>query len=215
MLAFDTALVKPGNIFVDSYNLLYLGDYGLLSRDYRPDETSEKMAITGTIAYLSPERLQDLSPEVLIAEVDNYITEKSKLYQSVTCAVIAPKVFGQKGDIWAVGVILLEIMAGRHPFDKTSLSTEELITKIINAEINVREMVKDRGYSMELVIFVEKCLQVGIDETGEPTRWGYAEIEKSEVFSNKVDELVGNSHLKNKELDKVINELTKGINKIL
>ena len=199
--------VKPGNVFVDNDNVITVGDFGLLSRDYSSDETG--IATTGTIAYLSPERLTLEKVDNLNAEEYAFITRIIKKGVSTTSSgLIGPKVYGQAGDIWSVGIIALEAMAGRHPFYKNDENIElrELTSRITETKINVQDFVKNKGYSPELVDFVTKCLDAGMNE-GKPTRWGYDEISQHPIMLRKG--LDGSANWK--ERYAIVGPLTKGL----
>ena len=186
--------VKPGNVFVDNDNVITVGDFGLLSRDYSSDERG--IATTGTIAYLSPERLTLEKVDKLDAKEYAFITRTIKKGVSTTSSsgLIGPKVYGQAGDIWSVGIIALEAMAGRHPFYENGEDIElrELTSRITETKINVQDFVKNKGYSPELIDFVTKCLDPGMNE-GKPTRWGYEEISQHPIMLRTVycNDIVG------------------------
>ena len=90
--------LKPGNIFLmhlngvkDINNLVpKLGDFGL-ARQVTKKEHLKLTADRGTYPYMPPERL---------------ILENGEV----------PK-YGLSTDMWAMGVILLEMFRGEHPFD--------------------------------------------------------------------------------------------------
>ena len=89
-----------------------------------------------------------------------------------------------KGDIWALGVVLLELMAGRYPF-----RNEHMVDSIRKDPICVKQIVGAGQYSDELCLFVQNCLKRGVNERGEPDRWALPEIEaylkKLEVYEDR------------------------------
>ena len=89
-----------------------------------------------------------------------------------------------KGDIWALGVVLLELMAGKYPF-----RDDHIVDSIINDPICVKGIVGAGQYSDELCQFVQNCLKRGVNGRGEPDRWALPEIEaylkKLEVYENR------------------------------
>ena len=89
-----------------------------------------------------------------------------------------------KGDIWALGVVLLELMAGNYPF-----RNENIVDSIKKDPICVKQIVGAGKYSDELCQFVQNCLKRGVNKRGEPDRWGLPEIEiylkKLEVYEDR------------------------------
>ncbi len=83
--------LKPSNIMIDKEGNAFVADYGIARVDNQPGEhLTETGAAVGTPAYMSPEQAR------AIDDLDNLT------------------------DIYALGVILFEMLAGQHPFPKNS-----------------------------------------------------------------------------------------------
>ena len=76
---------------------------------------------------------------------------------------IAPEAFeGRselKSDVWSLGVMLLEMVEGRHPF--AALSVEEAKQRILNGE--PPSLASSNG-SSECIDFVNQCLKRNVTE---------------------------------------------------
>ncbi len=86
--------VKPANLMLDSLGTLKIADFGLARSISLPsgtiEEQSEQATIAGTLPYMAPEQLH--SPDQL----------------------------DQRVDIYAIGVVLYQLLSGAFPFEVTS-----------------------------------------------------------------------------------------------
>lgn len=94
--------LKPANVMLDSSGRAYVVDFGL-AKELRVDGGSMSGAVKGTPKYMAPEQAEG----------------RSELMDGRT-------------DIWALGVILYEMLAGRPPFEDDNI--HRLLGKIINDE---------------------------------------------------------------------------------
>ena len=124
--------LKPANILFDNFGLAKITDFGL-SKIMEP--TSSNLELTsqgaGTYWYLPPE-----------------------------CFVVGPSppTISSKVDVWAVGVLLFQMLYGRKPFGH-DLSQSHLVKEnvIINARTLVipsKPVVSDEGKA-----FIRRCLE--------------------------------------------------------
>jgi serine/threonine protein kinase len=94
--------LKPANVMLDSSGRAYVVDFGL-AKELRVDGGSMSGAVKGTPKYMAPEQAEG----------------RSELMDGRT-------------DVWALGVILYEMLAGRPPFEDENI--HRLLSKIINDE---------------------------------------------------------------------------------
>ncbi len=94
--------LKPANVMLDSSGRAYVVDFGL-AKELRVEGGSMSGAVKGTPKYMAPEQAEG----------------RSELMDGRT-------------DVWALGVILYEMLAGRPPFEDENI--HRLLSKIINDE---------------------------------------------------------------------------------
>jgi serine/threonine protein kinase len=119
--------LKPANILLDEHGEPMVSDFGLAKFPDAEADLTQPGRILGTPAYMSPEQAAGHSWKV---------TEAS--------------------DVWALGVILYELLAGRRPF--TGAKGEELAQQVITADPPSLRLIKpilDR----DLEDIVLKCLR--------------------------------------------------------
>jgi serine/threonine protein kinase/formylglycine-generating enzyme required for sulfatase activity len=95
--------VKPSNILIDQSNRCWLTDFGLALHE---DDVGRRMGsnqLIGTIAYMSPEQ----------ARGEGHLVDG-------------------RADIFALGIILYEMLSGARPFEGSS--GQELLHKIVRSE---------------------------------------------------------------------------------
>ena len=122
--------LKPRNILVGSGNRAYVTDFGLAKSLGKNVNLSltGSGAVVGTPAYMSPEQAQGLE------RVD------------------------WRTDIWSLGVILYEIMAGRTPF--TGDSPIEILMKVVKDPVTPPLEVADSAAALGLDSMIEGiCLK--------------------------------------------------------
>ena len=73
--------------------------------------------------------------------------------------IINGKMYNKKSDIWALGIILYEIITLKYPFPKGNIMLT--FQKISNGEINE---IKNTNFSKELIDLIYKILKVNPDE---------------------------------------------------
>ncbi len=83
--------IKPANILVDLHDVAKIADFGLARTEAAGDTLTLSGEVMGTLAYMSPEQL-------------------SASREAIT----------RRSDIYALGVTLYEIIAGRRPYEETS-----------------------------------------------------------------------------------------------
>ncbi|NUM33343.1 MAG: protein kinase [Candidatus Brocadiae bacterium] len=119
--------IKPGNILVDTSGKPLIMDFGLARKqDVKQSLTMSGVAL-GTPSYMSPEQAQGKLKEIHIPS-----------------------------DIYSVGAVLYELLAGRPPFVGTSLA-ETLQAVIYNEPVPLRELIPGLPVHVETICM--KCLE--------------------------------------------------------
>eukprot|EP01022_Parablepharisma_sp_SALTPOND_P033504 TRINITY_DN88881_c1_g1_i1.p1 TRINITY_DN88881_c1_g1~~TRINITY_DN88881_c1_g1_i1.p1 ORF type:complete len:673 (+),score=32.44 TRINITY_DN88881_c1_g1_i1:88-2019(+) len=106
--------LKPANILMKSFhniaNAIKIADFGLCTQlDYDSDMSPTERC--GTRCYMAPEQIQGKSYWKVIHEIIQY---------------------KQGIDIWAAGIIMYILLAGKHPFYQRKEKTTKYLTKMIN-----------------------------------------------------------------------------------
>jgi serine/threonine protein kinase len=118
--------LKPGNILFDAEGEPRVTDFGLAKKRYSGDLTSTQ-TVMGTPEYMSPEQAMGES-----------------------------KYVGPQADIWALGVIMYEMLTGKRPFEATNkLEAIRLVTQ--HHQLGMRTIIP--SIPQELDLIVAKCLE--------------------------------------------------------
>jgi serine/threonine-protein kinase len=119
--------LKPSNILINSRGEPLVSDFGLARLAESDIELTRTGAVLGTPAYMAPEQAAGLNKEV-----------------------------GPAADVWALGVILFELLAGRRPF--LGNDGDEIRHQILQADPpRLRFVLPDVDRSVETI--VSKCLE--------------------------------------------------------
>jgi serine/threonine protein kinase len=134
--------IKPENIMVDEFGVVILVDWGLAramsSGDNRPDASKTSTGLVkGTPLYMSPEQIVSSS-----AALDG------------------------RSDLFAMGVILYEVLVGKTPFDATDAYA--ILAKIKRGKfISPREARSDIPRPLESIVI--KALEIEADKRYQST----------------------------------------------
>jgi serine/threonine protein kinase len=119
--------LKPGNILLDEQGEPLVSDFGLAKVPDAPADLTHPGRVLGTPAYMSPEQTAGHSWKV-----------------------------SEASDIWALGVILYELLAGSRPF--VGAKGEQLARQVMSSEPTALHLIKP-GIDRKLEAIVFKCLQ--------------------------------------------------------
>ncbi len=117
--------LKPANILIDTESEPYVTDFGLAKLADTDSELTRSSAMMGTPRYMSPEQCRGENANISTAS-----------------------------DIFALGVILYEMVAGRVPFDGDS--TLEVIRKVNNDSVPTLALPSSKR---DLATICLKCLE--------------------------------------------------------
>ncbi len=124
--------LKPSNILVDAFGAPKVLDFGIAratEREAGDTETGTELGQTpGTLAYMSPEQLGG-----------------------------DPSLLDTRTDVYSLGVVLFELLAGRSPYDLEGRSTLERV-RIIREDEPCRLGSLDRGLAGDLETIVSTAL---------------------------------------------------------
>lgn len=96
--------LKPGNILLDEDGTAYVSDFGLAKQLHTDSELTRTQGMVGTPAYMAPEQAQSGGRDVTA-----------------------------RTDVWALGVILYELLTGRVPFE--GADALEVLDRVRSAEV--------------------------------------------------------------------------------
>ncbi len=118
--------LKPGNILITGDGTPKVGDFGLAKRLDSVDGHTNTGAVMGTPNYMAPEQ-----------------------------AAGKAKAVGPQADVYAIGVILFELLTGKTPFQAEGLP--ELLQKVVHNEApSLSEFRRDAPRDLETIC--QKCL---------------------------------------------------------
>jgi tetratricopeptide (TPR) repeat protein len=118
--------LKPANILLAKDGTPKITDFGLAKQMDQGDQTTRTGVIAGTPAYMAPEQA----------------TGRSDL-------------FGPRTDVWALGMILYELLTGKLPFSGTD--SMDVIFRVVNNEpASPRSFVRSLPRDLEVITL--KCL---------------------------------------------------------
>ena len=130
--------VKPSNILMNELGEVKLCDFGISCRL----EGSKAKTKTGTVMYLSPERIRPGN--------DN-------------------ETYDVRADIWSLGITLIQLAIGRHPFHESASNDFETMCRILNRDPPA--LPNTGSFSPELVDFTRGCLKKDPNQ-----RYNYKEL---------------------------------------
>jgi serine/threonine protein kinase len=115
--------LKPKNVLVEKSGRVALGDFGIARADRFQTPLTQSDMVMGTPEYMAPEQVEGRTNDI-----------------------------GARTDVWALGVILYEILAGRTPFGgQTPVVTFQKILADAPAPLE--------GGDLELAALALKCLE--------------------------------------------------------
>jgi NIMA (never in mitosis gene a)-related kinase len=119
--------IKDENIFLTADGDIRIGDFGLCHVfDEKTESSRRAHSFVGTEIFMSPERLLN-----------------------------SKEGYDDRADVWALGVILYELLALHHPFDYDNISRKEMIQNTMQGFYKPIPL----HYSDEMAILVDRMLE--------------------------------------------------------
>jgi serine/threonine protein kinase len=115
--------IKGGNILVDEFGIVKLADFGASSR-MLAGKTVDMTAIKGTPFFMAPEVLKEgndlsRSPEDIQTNKTSVCISNASSICPLTRVVGK---HGRKGDVWAVGCTIIQMLTGEPPWQNKKLN---------------------------------------------------------------------------------------------
>ena len=156
--------LKPSNILITGDGTPMLLDFNLSTPSrVRDDEDGERALLGGTLPYMSPEHLDAFSPR----------------------GTTRPEAVDERSDIYALGLILFEMLAGEHPFpeprNRPLLETIRVLTDLRRSPPSLRAANKQVPWGLDAI--ARKCLEF------EPSKRYRQARELAEDLSRFLDDL--------------------------
>ncbi len=130
--------LKPSNILIAGDGTPMLLDFNLSTIARAAHDESERALLGGTLPYMAPEHLDAFSPN----------------------GTTPPEAVDERADIYALGIILFEILAGRHPFpepaNRSLLDTLQILADMRRKPPSLRAENARVPWSLDAI--VAKCL---------------------------------------------------------
>ena len=132
--------LKPSNILITGDGTPMLLDFNLSTPTrLREGEAEDRALLGGTLPYMSPEQLDAFNPQ----------------------GTTRPDAVDERSDIYSLGLILFEMLAGEHPFpeprNRPLLETIRVLTDLRRRPPSLRAMNPQIPWSIDAV--VRKCLE--------------------------------------------------------
>ena len=124
--------IKCQNIFLDNIEQIYLGDFGIAQCLQKNEDTFCYQKGVGTLHYLAPECLAEETMPT-----------------------------GPKVDVWSAGIVIYQLLYGRHPYSSGAKNLKEMREKTQKEKVVYED--RDKFYVI-MNGFLKKCLKINYKE---------------------------------------------------
>ena len=131
--------------------LHYLHSYGIVHRDLKPDNIMiTERSVSGDL------KIMDFGLSKIMHH-DEKVADGFGTLSFVAPEVLIRKPYGNKVDVWSLGIIIYNLISGELPFDDPNDNEEAIAKKVVYSEVEFKSKVWEK-ISKECKNLITLCL---------------------------------------------------------